>query len=320
MKNLQTVLWERNMQLLPVIILIVIAMTLLSDGFMTAQNIVNLANRVSINLIIAAGMTLLITSGGIDLSVGSTVGLSSVVAAIYFQNGYDAIGGPIGAIVFGVGVGALVGLANGVLVAVIGIPAFIATLGTMLAVRGLVFITSGGRTIMGFDQSYIDLFSGFTFGIPHAVLVAGITALVASYVLNLTIIGRLLQGLGGNERCLYTAGIRVTRLKLGAYVMMGMLAGLAGLSLSASMSAAEPFGGSWYELDAIAVVVLGGTALAGGRGTLLGTALGAILLGIVANSINLLGISAYYQTFTVGVMIMSAIIIGSPIFSSSKAA
>lgn len=316
--TIRDILRNNHLQLLPVILLVVIAMTFLSDSFLTSQNIINLGNRVSINLIIAAGMTLLITSGGIDLSVGSTVGLSSVAAAVYFQNGYEEIFGAYGAIFFGLGVGALVGLLNGILVAFMGIPAFIATLGTMLAVRGFVFITSGGRTIMGFEQAYIDVFSGFSFGLPRAVIVATLTIFIASFVLNKTAIGRLLQGLGGNERCLYTAGIRVKRLKLGAYVMMGVLAGLAGLTLSASLSASEPFGGSWYELDAIAVVVMGGTALAGGRGTLMGTTLGAILLGLVANSINLLGISAYYQTFLVGVMIMSAIIVGSPVLTGAR--
>jgi ribose/xylose/arabinose/galactoside ABC-type transport system permease subunit len=319
MKSPVSFLSERNLQLLPAIIAIVVAMTLLTDSFFSTQNIINLANRVSINLIIAAGMTLLITSGGIDLSVGSIVGLSSSMAALYFQNGFDSVGGTFGAAVLGVGVGVLVGLANGVLIALLNIPAFIATLGTMLAVRGLVFITSGGRTIMGFSDGYTNLFSGFSFGAPNAVIVAGCTVLLAGFVLNHTVTGRLLQGLGGNERCLYTAGIRVKRLKLGAYVVMGMLAGLAGLALSASMSAAEPFAGSWYELDAIAVVVLGGTSLAGGRGTVVGTTLGAILLGMVANSINLLGISAYYQTFLVGVMIMLAIVIGSPVFARQAA-
>lgn len=309
---------NHHLQLLPIIVLLVLAMTLLSDSFMNTQNMINLANRISINLIIAAGMTLLITSGGIDLSVGSTVGLSAMAAALYFQNGFDAIAGPYGAIALGLGVGAMVGLFNGFLVAILGIPAFIATLGLMLTVRGIVFIVSSGRTIMGFGQTYIDTFSGFTFGLPRAAIVAGITALLASFVLNRTTTGRLLQGLGGNERCLYTAGIRVKRLKMGAYVMMGLLAGLAGLTLSASMSAAEPFAGTWYELDAIAVVVMGGTALAGGKGTLMGTTLGAILLGLVANSINLLGISAYYQTFLVGVMIMLAIVLGSPVLTGAR--
>lgn len=310
---------NNHLQLLPIILLLVLIMTLLSDSFMNTQNMINLANRISINLIIAAGMTLLITSGGIDLSVGSTVGLSAMAAALYFQNGYDAIAGPYGAIALGLGFGAIIGLFNGFLVAILGIPAFIATLGLMLTVRGIVFIVSSGRTIMGFDQSYIDTFSGFTFGLPRAAIVAGITALLASFVLNRTTTGRLLQGLGGNERCLYTAGIRVKRLKMGAYVMMGILAGLAGLTLSASMSAAEPFAGTWYELDAIAVVVMGGTALTGGKGTLMGTTLGAILLGLVANSINLLGISAYYQTFLVGVMIMVAIVLGSPVLTGARA-
>ncbi|ASJ75818.1 ABC transporter permease [Granulosicoccus antarcticus] len=317
--KLTSFLRNHHLQLLPIIVLLVLAMTVLSDSFMNTQNMINLANRISINLIIAAGMTLLITSGGIDLSVGSTVGLSAIAAALYFQNGYDAIAGPYGAIALGLGVGAMVGLLNGFLVAILGIPAFIATLGLMLAVRGVVFIISSGRTIMGFGQSYIDTFSGFTLGIPRAAIVAVITALLASFVLNRTTTGRLLQGLGGNERCLYTAGIRVKRLKMGAYVMMGILAGLAGLTLSASMSAAEPFAGTWYELDAIAVVVMGGTALAGGKGTLMGTTLGATLLGLVANSINLLGISAYYQTFLVGVMIMTAIVIGSPVLTGARA-
>ncbi len=309
---------DRNLQLLPVIIIVVLIMALVSDAFMTSQNMINLANRISLNLILASGMTLLITSGGIDLSVGSTVGLSSVAAALYFQTGLDVYGGPYGVIPLGIAVGGLIGLLNGSLVAFMGIPAFIATLGMMLTVRGAVFLFSGGRTIMGLDQRAIDVFSGFTFGIPRAVLVAGATVLIASYILNRTVTGRLLQGLGGNERCLYMAGIRVKRLKLGAYLLMGMLAGLAGLTLTASMSASEPFAGSWFELDAIAVVIMGGTALAGGRGTVMGTTLGAILLGLVANSINLLGISAYYQTFVVGAMIMLAIIAGSPVISGMQ--
>lgn len=309
---------DRHLQLLPVILVIAIAMTLLSPYFFTSQNMINVANKISINLIIASGMTLLITSGGIDLSVGSTVGLSSVAAAVYFQNGYDSILGPYGAIPLGIAVGALVGLVNGVLVALVGIPAFIATLGTMIAVRGLVFLVSGGRAIMGLDPQFLKVFSGFVFGIPTAGIVAGVTALAAAFILNRTVTGRLLQGLGGNERCLYTAGIRVRRLKLGAYVMMGALAGLAGLALTSSLAASEPFAGNWYELEAIAVVVMGGTTLLGGRGTIAGTTLGAVLLGLVANAINLLGISANYQTFVVGGMIMIAIILGSPAVTGAK--
>ncbi len=138
---------HHHLQLLPIIVLLALAMTLLSDSFMSTQNMINLANRISINLIIAAGMTLLITSGGIDLSVGPTVGLSAMAAALYFQNGYEAIAGPYGAIALGLGVGALVGLFNGFLVAILGIPAFIATLGLMLTVRGIVFIVSSSRTL-----------------------------------------------------------------------------------------------------------------------------------------------------------------------------
>lgn len=318
-KNIMKFIVERNLQLLPVIVVVAVAMTFLSPYFMTSQNMINVANQISINLIIASGMTLLICSGGIDLSVGSIVGLSSVAVAVYFQNGYDAIGGPYMAIIVGIAVGALVGLLNGVLVALLGIPAFIATLGTMIAMRGVVFLSSGGRAIMGIDPQFLNVFSGFAFGIPKAVIVAGLTALLAGFILNKTVIGRLLQGLGGNERCLYAAGIRVTWLKLGAYVMMGALAGIAGLTLTSSMAASEPFAGSWYELEAIAVVVMGGTALSGGRGTVMGTVLGAILLGCVSNAINLLGVSANYQTFIVGAMIMAAIVLGSPVFTGAKA-
>ncbi len=309
---------ERHLQLLPVILLIAIAMTVLSPHFMTGQNMVNVANKISINLIIASGMALLITSGGIDLSVGSTVGLSSVAVAVYFQNGYGDLFGAYGAVPVGLLVGALVGALNGVLVALLGIPAFIATLGTMIAVRGVVFLVSGGRAIMGLEPEFLNLFSGFLFGVPKSVIVAGLTAILAGFILNKTVMGRLLQGLGGNEQCLYTAGIRVTRLKFGSYVMMGALAGLAGMTLTSSMAASEPFAGSWYELEAIAVVVMGGTALNGGRGTVMGTVLGAVLLGVVANAINLLGISANYQTFVVGAMIMTAIILGSPVLTGAK--
>jgi ribose transport system permease protein len=316
MSKLMQVLIARNLQLAVPIVLVVVAMMVLSPYFMTTQNIINLSNQIAINLIIAAGMTLLITSGGIDLSVGSTVGLSSVAVAVYFQNGYSDVFGPYGAVLVGLMAGAVVGLVNGVLVAILGIPAFIATLGTMIAGRGLVFVFSGGRAIMGMDQTFLDLFSGFAFHFPKPVMIALLAAAIAGFILNSTITGRLLQGLGGNERCLYAAGIRVRSLKIGAYVMMGVLAGLAGLTLTSTLAASEPFAGTWYELEAIAVVVMGGTLLSGGRGTVTGTMLGALLLGLVSNAINLLGINANYQTFIVGAMIFVAIVLGSPVLSA----
>lgn len=306
----------RNLQLLLPIALITVFMVVMSPYFMTTQNMINLSNQIAINLIVAAGMTLLITSGGIDLSVGSTVGLSSVAVAVYFQNGYGAVFGPYGAVVIGLFAGAMMGLVNGVLVAVIGIPAFIATRGTMIAGRGLVFIFSGGRAIMGMDPQFLDLFSGFAFYFPKPMMIALLAAAIAAFVLNRTVIGRLIQGLGGNERCLYAAGIRVRSLKIGAYILMGLLAGLAGLTLTSTLAASEPFAGSWYELEAIAVVVMGGTLLSGGRGTVMGTLLGSLLLGLVSNAINLLGINANYQTFIVGVMIFGAIVMGSPVLSA----
>lgn len=316
--NFGRLLIARNLQLLVPILILTVLMTVLSPYFMTPQNIINLSNQIAINLIIAAGMTLLITSGGIDLSVGSTVGLCSMAAAVYFQNGYDAWFGPYGAIVLGLLVGASVGLVNGLMVAVIGIPAFIATLGSMIAVRGLVFIVSGGRAIMGLDPEFLGVFSGFFYGVPKPVLIALLAGCLAAFVLNRTVTGRLLQGLGGNERCLYTAGIKVRTLRIASYVMMGTLAGLAGLTLTSTLAAAEPFGGNWYELEAIAVVVMGGTLLSGGRGTVLGTMLGALLLGLVSNSINLLGINQNYHTFLVGAMIFAAIILGSPVLSAVR--
>lgn len=317
--GIQHFLTRHNLQLLAPIVLLCVVMTVMSPHFLTGQNMINVSNQIAVNLIIAAGMTLLITSGGIDLSVGSIVGLTSVVAGLYFQEGYGEAFGPYGAIFAALAMGGVVGLLNGFLVAVVGIPAFIATLGTMIAVRGLVFVFSGGRAIMGMDDQFLNVFSGFLVGFPKPVLIALLAAGVAAFVLNQTTIGRLLQGLGGNERCLHAAGIRVRRLKVGAYVVMGILAGLAGLTLTSTMAAAEPFGGNWYELEAIAVVVMGGTLLSGGRGTVMGTVLGALLLGLVSNAINLLGIDANYHTFIVGAMIMTAIILGSPVLARSRA-
>ena len=311
-------IFANNLQLLAPVLIVVIAMSFLSPHFMTMQNAINVSNQIAINLIIASGMTLLITSGGIDLSVGSIVGLSSVAAAVYFRDGYDELFGPYGAIVAGILTGGLIGLINGGLIAIAGIPAFIATLGTSIAVRGLVFVTSGGRTIMGMDDRFLNVFSGFLFGIPKPLIIPALAALLAAFVLNRTTIGRLLKGLGGNERCLYAAGIRVKQLKIGSYIMTGMLAGLAGLTLTSTMAAAEPFGGNWYELEAIAVVVMGGTLLTGGRGTIVGTTLGALLLVLAANAINLLGINANYHTFIVGAMIMTAIVMGSSALSGER--
>jgi len=230
-------------------------LSIASPYFLNVTNFINIGNQIAINIIIATGMTIIICSGGIDLSVGSNVALTGVIVAQYF---YVAGSSPLSifaGVLVGIGIGAAVGLLNGMFVAVLKIPPFITTLGTMGVVRGLALVFSGGRPLMGMPDNFLKLASGFIGGVPKSVIVAAVTALIGAFLLKNTTLGRFAKAMGGNERCVLISGINTKKYKTIIYTLGGVLAAISGIALTSMMATAEPIAGTWYELDAIAVVV-----------------------------------------------------------------
>lgn len=296
----------------PIIAICILALflSIFSPQFLKVTNFVNISNQIAINIIIAVGMTILIISGGIDLSVGANVALTGVIIALYFRAVPDG-GSPLVGILIGVGVGALLGAINGVIVAYLKAPPFITTLGTMGVFRGFALVFSGGRPLMGINPEFVGIFSGFIGRVPLQFIIALLIALIGAFLLDRTSLGRIAQCMGGNEKTLRVSGIPVELYKVLMYVLTGVLAAMGGMVLTSMMEVAEPIAGQFYELDAVAVVVMGGTLLQGGKGTVLGTVLGAVLLGIVRNGLNMVGVPANYQQLFVGLIIMIAVVSGS---------
>jgi ribose/xylose/arabinose/galactoside ABC-type transport system permease subunit len=299
--------------LIGAIIGISVFLSIASPYFLKGANFVNISNTIAINVIIGVGMTLVITSGGIDLSVGSTVALTGILTALFYLSVKSkSVLVVIAGMLIGIATGVIIGVINGAIINTLNVPPFIATLGTMGVVRGLALIASNGRVLYGMPKGFESSFAGFIGGvIPKPVVVAIVIALIGAFILNRTTLGRYAKALGGNERCVRVAGLRIERFKLTIYTIVGVLSSISGLALTSMMNAAEPIAGNLYELDAIAVVVMGGTSLQGGKGTMLGTILGALLLGIVRNGLNIMKVPPNYHQLLSGVIILVAVIIGS---------
>jgi len=294
------------------IVVIGIFLSFASPYFLKANNFVNIGNQIAINLIIAVGMTLVITRGGIDLSVGANVALTGIVVALYFSIAGDDPYMIFLGLLLGIVVGAGIGLVNGFIINRLNVPPFITTLGTMVAFRGLALVLSNGRVLYGMPKEFESVFAGFVWGgIPKPVIAAIVTSMVGVFLLNNTTLGRYIKALGGNEQCVRVNGINIKRIKIIIYALGGAMASISGLALTSMMNAAEPIAGNFYELDAIAVVVMGGTNLMGGKGTVVGTILGALLLGVVRNGLNIMRVPPNYHQLVVGVIILAAVIAGS---------
>lgn len=293
------------------ILLLGVFLSFASPFFLSASNFVNIGNQIAVNIIIAVGMTLIITAGGIDLSVGSNLAVTGVTVALFLRSFGDLPGGALLGLLVGIGVGLAIGLINASLVSLLSIPAFITTLGMMVALRGLALIISNGRVVSGLPTTFEGLFAGFIWGFPKPVLVALLVVLVCAFILNKTPLGRVATAIGGNERCVEVCGLSVRTYKYAIYGIGAICAAVSGMTLTSMMDAAEPIAGNFYELDAVAVVVMGGTDLNGGRSTILGTVLGALLLGMVRNGLNLMEVPAYYHQLMVGVVILLAVVLGS---------
>jgi len=280
-----------------------------NDRFLTIGNILNVLRQTSINSVIAAGMTFIILTGGIDLSVGSTLALTGAVMASLLSAGVPLIISVILAILLG----AIIGFFSGIVIAKGKVQPFIATLAMMTIIRGATLIFTNGRPIStgdfpGADQFYW-LGSGEVFGIPAPVYITILVFSLAYYILKHTSLGRYVYALGGNEEATKLSGINVDLIKYKVYAISGALAAVAGLIVTARLSSAQPQAGGGYELDAIAAVVLGGTSLAGGKGGVIGTIIGALIIGILNNALNLMDVTSYYQLLAKGIVILIAVLI-----------
>tara|TARA_R100001143_G_scaffold63591_1_gene73044 strand:- start:68777 stop:69730 length:954 start_codon:yes stop_codon:yes gene_type:complete len=279
--------------------------TILSPYFLTTSNLLNVAQQSSIIAVISVGMTFVIITAGIDLSVGSVLAFSGVVMASVLHAGLPI---PIGILV-GLGVGFSCGLLNGLLVSYGKIPPFIATLGMMSIARGAGLWFTDGRPISGFDDSFRYLASGEIFYIPVPVIIMIIVYVIAHLILTKTKMGRYTYAIGGNEKAAVLSGINIKFYLNIIYGIAGLLSALGAVMLTARLNSAQPIAGIMYELDAIAATVIGGTSLFGGKGTVIGTLIGALIIGVLRNGLNLLGVSSFIQQIVIGSVIIGAILL-----------
>ncbi|MGI9165883.1 MAG: ABC transporter permease [Pyrinomonadaceae bacterium] len=284
---------------------LVVALWALTPHFLTISNLLNVAEQATIIAIIAVGMTFVIITAGIDLSVGSVLAFAGVVMASALHQGVPL---PV-ALLVGLGIGLLCGLVNGLLITIGRLPPFIATLGMMSVARGTALMFTEGRPVSGFSEGFRSLATGEVLRIPTPVIIMVVVYAIAYFVLARTKLGRYTYAIGGNEEAALLSGINVKLYKTLVYGLAGMLSGLAAILLTARLNSAQPIAGMNYELDAIAATVIGGTSLLGGEGTVVGTLIGALIMAVLRNGLNLLGVSSFIQQIVIGSVIIVAVLI-----------
>lgn len=287
------------------LVLIVVILSVVNGDFLTVGNIFNVLRQISINALIAFGMTFVILTGGIDLSVGSILALSSAFTAGLMASGMNtwlAVGiGLIG--------GLVMGAINGLLITKGKVAPFIATLATMTVFRGLTLVYTQGRPITGFKEDFALLGKGYFLQIPMPIIWMVIAFAVLYIILKHTTFGRRVYALGSNEEATWLSGINTSKVKILVYSISGLLAAISGIILTSRLNSAQPTAGGAFELDAIAAVVLGGTSLSGGRGWIVGTLIGAMIIGVLDNGLNLLNVSSFYQQVVKGTVILIAVLL-----------
>ncbi|TAE28175.1 MAG: ABC transporter permease [Cytophagales bacterium] len=294
--------------LLVAFLLICVALAIISPKFLTVQNGLIIVTQVSINALLAFGVTFVIITGGIDLSIGSIVAVAGVVSASFAHpDSYPVIVPMLMGLLVGVAFGAL----NGWVITRSNVPPFIVTLGTMTIGRGLALILSKGRPVSNLSDEFNFLGGGKILGIPTLIIILLVAFAVCSVVLRKTVLGRYMYAVGGNEPASRASGINVSRVKMKVYVLAGGLAALAGILLTSRISTGQPNAGEGFELDAIAATIIGGTSTTGGTGTMTGTLIGALLIGVISNGLDLLNVSSYYQQVVMGVIIVGAVVLDS---------
>ncbi|SDI35105.1 ribose ABC transporter permease [Proteiniclasticum ruminis] len=294
----------------PLMVLLVtsIVISILEPRFLTTGNLMTILRQTSINAVIATGMTFVILVGGIDLSVGSVLGFTGAIAATMISGGTNIVVVILTVLILGT----FIGFVNGSLITIGRLQPFIATLGTVTLLRGLLLVFSQGRPIGTGNTEGSELFNaigrGFFGPIPIPVYLMLFIFIIAYYMLNHTRMGRYIYSTGSNEEATMYSGIKTNRVKLFVYAASGMMASIAGVLITARLGSAQPTAGAGYELDAIAAVVLGGTSMAGGIGTITGTAIGALIIGVLNNALNIMQVSSYYQDVAKGIVILVAVL------------
>jgi ribose transport system permease protein len=305
-----------RLQSLIALFILCLVISLLSDKFLTATNIWNVMRQISVNICISVGMTLVVLTAGIDLSVGSVLALCGAITASLLKNGIEIPSSNLfigftmlGATVAGLIVGSLLGWFNGWTITKIKVPPFVATLAMLTIARGLTMLWTKGFPISNLGENFAWLGTGWLLGIPLPVWISGIIVFIATVITNKTKLGRYIYAIGGNENAAALSGINIKKVKIAVYTIAGALAAIGGVLVTSRLDAAQPNAGIGYELDSIAAVVIGGTSLSGGRGSVLGTVLGAIIIGVLNNGLVLLNVSPFWQQVVKGLVILVAVMI-----------
>jgi inositol transport system permease protein len=289
-------------------ILVCVVLSVVTPKFLTVQNLMIIVTQVSINALLAFGVTFVIITGGIDLSIGSMVAVTGVVAASFAHPDTYPVIVPIT-------VGLLAGLAfgafNGFVITRSNVPPFIVTLGTMTMGRGLALILSKGRPVSNLSDSFNFIGGGKILGVPTLILILLVMFAICTVLLRKTVLGRYIYAVGGNEQAARASGIELNTIKMAVYTLCGGLAALAGILLTSRITTGQPNAGAGFELDAIAAAIIGGTSTSGGSGTMTGTLIGALLIGVISNGLDLLNVTSYYQQVVMGAIIIGAVVLDS---------
>lgn len=276
-----------------------------SEYFFTSYNFVTIALQTSVTGIMALGMTYVIITGGIDLSVGSILAFSGITVGMSIERGFPLVV----AILLGIIAGSLCGAINGLLISKAKLPPFISTLGLMMTLRGLTLAITNGMPIFVGNEKYAAISGGSVFGIPNPVIYFFILSIIFSFILKKTVIGKAIYAVGSNEDAAKLSGVSLTKTKVFVYAVSGFLCAVSSVILSSRLISAQPTEGIGYEMDAIAAVVIGGASLAGGSGTIIGTIIGAFIMSTLRNGLNMLNVSGFWQQVAIGIVVLTAVFI-----------
>ncbi|MHB8062348.1 MAG: ABC transporter permease [Ruminiclostridium sp.] len=294
---------KNNLGILLALFFLCLVLSLATNSFFDGKNILTVLRQICINSLLAIGMTFVLIIGGIDLTVGSVVGASGVACVMLMEAGTGLIPAILLALLFG----AIIGFINGMIIATTGMPAFIVTLSMMGVIRGLAYIITDGRSVSSNDKVFTSMGNGYLLGIPNPIYILVIIMIIVSVVLYKTKFGRRMYAIGGNPMAAKFTGIKIKSITVKVYVISALLASLAGIILASRMFSGQPTAGQGYESDAIAAAVLGGTSFTGGIGTIGGTFIGALVIGVLSNGLNLVHIPSYVQMVIKGIVIIIAV-------------